>query len=253
MKDHRLIYDKMQENADMVYENQWKKVSTIIIALALAAICYISAYAFFTTAVELTLPLALFGSFFPLIGSYIYDERNDSICEAEKRNQHLEKIRKNGISKSNELDRKRTNQIANIEDKKDSLLGKINAYAAIASIGSISWIGGSIATLFFHPAMWAALGGILVTSFGLHGVLKNERKYKKYETRIANLENDLLLGPIYGVEPVNKTSYEKSISSEHSRKQKAIANPAYESMVDELMKQLEIIEDEYHPNQKIKK
>ena len=253
MKDNRMLDSKVSENEDIIKENGWKRFANLFICLGIAGISYAAGFMFYPILEELLIPFVLFGTLFPLAGSYMFETKTDRMNEAKKRIRHLDKIEQEGIHKTKKLDEKRAVQISNLEDKQSRLVGRINGATAAVGVGSLAWLGDMVASIFVQPALWASIGGLLTIALGLNGTSKNLKKYLEYQTRIDNLKDDLLLGPLYGYTEKDKDNELIDVQKEQLTKSKAIVNPTYESAVEQYIDGLENQETITKPQQKIKK
>lgn len=233
------INEKIKETNYDISDLRLKKVLSMISVLGLGACAIAGTNLIAATFSELALPFALFSSFFPTAFLDHYFCKSNVKKALEKKVDHLSKIKKEGISKSEALDKKRTNQIIHLEEKQEYLKGPIDLASVIGTIGGLAWVLGAAATLFNPIAAWVSYAGMLGFCGGCIAEHNCMKKFYEYQTRIENLKDDLIYGPVYGHKTESKVKPSKLQENEQKGKRKSIDNSHYSDEIEQYVEQLD--------------
>lgn len=212
MKETKLLRNKMEENKTEIEECEKKMLAGGAGAVLVTGATIAGAFILNTFVDGVTIPLLLFGSMFPIAAFNYVKLKGEQIKSAKIQNNHLRKIKTEGIERNDELNKKRSNQIANLDEKKYALQEPMQMHTLLTSLGIVTWVLGTAASWVTPPAILASIGGLTITTVALNKLSKDSKKELEYETRIENLQNDLLLIPHYGVEQQGKVSSSQNTS-----------------------------------------
>lgn len=190
--------------------------------------------------INLSYPFFSLATIIPSLTLYDISVRNKSIKENDKEIQHLKNIGIKGIKKSRQHDEARYNKIEELKDLQYKTASKDKIYSVLSSIPAVGWLVASAASFLIPEALIASLISVALISVGCIASSKKEKEVLELETRIRNIENDLMLEPIFGYTASSKTKEpQKNIERKQSSKVTTMKQRKNESIVDKYLQDLE--------------
>lgn len=249
MDDNKMLDDEIHELHTKISELKWKKSVSMIGTITSSIISILGTALFYAVVREFTLPFVAFSSFFPMLSFYSYKVKGELKKANEKKLKHLQKIKQDGLVRDDDLDKTRVSQLEKLEKKQKVSNRKVHL---AAFTGLLNGLGGFLAcgATFVKPSMvYLSLLGML--GFGISSIVENKnfKKMLQYQTRVDNLKNDLVYGPIYGHPKKKKEKVDEVVSSNS----KAIVNPNYLDEVEQYVNHLGDIDVIKTSFQKVKK
>lgn len=205
------IIEIENENSDI----KGKIARDIFIALASAIGLIIPAFVLKKIYLDLSFPLLSAVSIIPTMILYDVAIRKNMLDQNKKQINHLKNIDKKGIKKSKKLDEARYEKIEELKNSQDNMIKKDKLLSYLTTLPIVSWLGASALTLFTTNAFIVSLASVLILSGISIASAKKEKEILDLDTRITNIENDLMLEPLFGY---SKTSNNESTKKVEERK-----------------------------------
>lgn len=246
MNNAEILNNRKQEIIEDSDRIKGKMIRNIAIAYLTVGALIVPAILLKEIFYNLTFPLISFATVIPTLSIYDIVVKYEELKQNGKEIKHLENISKQGIKKTDELDRKRLEKIEDLKDEQAEHISKDKLAARLSAIPILGWFGASCATIFSFNAMYVALGAVGLMSLLCAKSAHEEKELIRLESRINNLENDLLLEPIYGYTPepektvIKVKSQETPSAKEKENDKKAEAVDQYvESLTETTRKEQE--------------
>ena len=247
-----LINDKIYEYEDEVDRLGRKRVWSIVLGLLVGAGAYTAGLLLNPILSSLTIPMMLLGTMGPLAGVYSSETANDLREEYKKRATHLKKMKANGVAKNDAIDQKKEAKLQELNEEQKDVNSSIDADSLIGTVAGVMWLIGAGASAIFQPAMWASIAGLLIFSGACMESEKDEKAFEKLQTRIDNLENDLIYGLPYSYDPEKSHESVQSVKDAKKNKKVKTRNPSYEKQVEEYVENMDKRDEKEVAYQKIK-
>lgn len=248
MRDHQMINDKILECRSKIMNLNWKQVFTILGTVGFGLLTVFLATLLSTTYTELFLPISISSAFLPVACFTSFLDSRSKKQALRERISSLQDMKENGITKNDELDKKRSLQIGKLEAKQKDNQISIRKCSSIGILSSLIWFLGCGLAL-------AKPNAILMTIPGVAGFLgactwdhKLTKKFLKNQNKLDSLKEALLLGPLYKKE--EKVDIKEM--EENLQEGKAMVNPLYLECVDQYIQSLEKNNDNNFSFQKVK-
>ena len=246
MKDNRELYE------EQIDSNKSKRFWSIVLGFLGTAGIFTGALFLRGILPQLFLPALALGAGAPIASVFQSQLAKIHKKAAEKKLDHLDRVHKQGIAKSDALDQARVKKIEELEKAIGKEDADMDANSWITAAGAAVWIVCTAAGAVFQPALFGSLAGLMFMGASTDDILEHEAKKSELETRVENIKNDLVLEHTYGY-PAKGTSTRvatKDVAT--NAKAKAIPNPSYEAQVDAYIKGLESSKEIEKPFEKVK-
>lgn len=222
------MLDDEQKYEKQISNSKSKKFWSIVGGLLGTTAVYTGAFLLKGIAPGAFIPLLLAGTGIPIAAVQDYEVGKLEKKEAEDCLAHLEEIQENGVVKSDALDQARVVKAEQLKAQAEEEADKARRTRNIGiTAGSIFWIGGIIAGLYFQPAFLASLAGLIGMGSATDTALEHDENAMKLATRFENIKNDLLLGSKY-----RRTATKPAVVEKDLKDAKAAPNPTYEKQID---------------------
>ena len=218
MKKNEILEDMIWNRKDEISGARGNQIATLLIggvitAAALAAGTMIKPWIF-----EATRACYAFASAIPVLSLTMIASKQQEINGNKREIDHLNSIKRNGVKRSEIHHKKRIERINELEkaQKKKKVPTTLNALLIIPCL--FVWLGGSAATFLSLEAIKIVAASVGMMALTGWNALRLEGKIQEYETRINNLETDLHLENIFGVD-VQEKKKSKVMPKKEERKE----------------------------------
>ncbi|MBR3211146.1 MAG: hypothetical protein IKF71_04345 [Bacilli bacterium] len=256
MNDSRIINNKIAENISEIKQSRLKKLAASVGAILLTGTACMATVAVHAMIAEFTLPALLLGAIVPIAAVGYARCKNSQIKSARTQNKHLRSIYSNGVAQSPELTRKKSMQIAKLEEKQQDIYDSLTTDSALMAGGIAGWVIGSISSLVATPMVIATVGGLVTFAIAVNKIAKDENKLYECDAHIENLKNDLVLGPIYKPRKTNNqntTGMNRPPMKSRPMNNQTQNNNRYAKAVDDYVERYSTLSSQLPPRQKIKR
>lgn len=232
-----ILNNKIEEIENENSDTKGNIVRDIFIALGIGSGLAVSGFALGNLFTSLAYPLYSLATIIPSIITYDVAVRKNIVNENNKQISHLKNIGKKGIKKSKKLDEARLEKIEELRDIQAKKGKKDKIISISASLPITTWFISSGISFLIPEAFIASLASVAVLSGLMIASAKEEKEILKLDTRITNIENDLILEPIYGY--TEKQSNQTIKSNERKKASPKIQKSDNETLVERYLKELE--------------
>lgn len=213
-----------------------KKVWTMIVGLLGTTAIFTAGFFLKGIYPNLFVPLMLTGAGIPIFTVLDSEEAGHKALELEQRVDHIEENDRMGVARNDRIEKKKVAKANKLENEYEEVRKRMSKRNISFALTALVWIAGTVGSIVYPPAMWAAIAGLLSLSATSGCEIIDDSKIHELSAQIENIKTDLLMGPTHGYDPEYSVDGEIQIAKEEELTNgKAIANPEYEKEIDQYL------------------